>query len=152
MIPGTGALCGRHPELHAVEVCARCGTFLCAGCVDYLEQTVPHCEPCLALVQRRPSGRARLSLALGLAGLVGMALGLLVRGRAGLGVWAVAIPVGFAGLTLSLQELRAIARGDAPAAGRPLAVVSRLAGLVHALLVLALLGGFLLFLARTRAG
>jgi uncharacterized protein (DUF983 family) len=146
----TGALCGRHPELHAVEVCARCGTFLCAGCVDYFDQTIPHCEPCLAKVSQRPSGRARVCLALALTGLVGMALGLLVRGRAGLAVWAVAIPTGFTGLALSLQELRAIARGLAPSAGRSLTVLARLAGLVHTLLVLALLGGFLLFLFRTR--
>ncbi|MBX7097698.1 MAG: DUF2007 domain-containing protein [Myxococcaceae bacterium] len=49
-----GAVCPVH-ERQAVGTCARCGTFLCAGC-----QTLgnpPVCESCLAAEATAPAGR-----------------------------------------------------------------------------------------------
>ncbi|MFZ5445247.1 MAG: hypothetical protein ACOZQL_34975, partial [Myxococcota bacterium] len=70
-----GATCGKHAGVAAVEICARCGTFLCGECVDYFREDTPVCEACLPLMLGTPASlRARVSpllSALGLSGLLG---------------------------------------------------------------------------------
>jgi hypothetical protein len=155
-----GALCGKHPQVSAVEVCTRCGSFLCGECVDYLNETAAYCEPCLTLVTAKTSTRAKVSLALAVLGVLGMVAGWVLigarhhlghaLGRAGLGVWAGAMPAGLLGLATSLRELRAITSGAATSASRPVAALARTVGVLHAALVLALLVAFLRFV--TQAG
>lgn len=146
-----GALCGKHPQVTAVEVCTRCGSFLCGECVDYLDDTTAYCAPCLGLVSAKVSLRAKGSLVLSAGGVVGMLLGLVVRGRSGLALWGVAIPTGFVGLALAIQELRSITRHEASAAGRSIASFARWVGVVHTALVLALVAAFVLFVTRLGA-
>ena len=43
------ARCGNHPSVAAVEICKRCGTFLCGDCLDYAGDD-PYCSKCFALV------------------------------------------------------------------------------------------------------
>jgi hypothetical protein len=133
----------------AVDLCTRCGSFLCASCVEYLD-TAPYCARCLALVTARPSLRARVSAALSGAGVLGMFVGLIVQGRPGLGVWALAVPTGFAGLAASLQELAAIARGEAPTPGRGWAATGRAVGVLHTVLVVGLVALFAWYLVSRR--
>ena len=50
-----GANCGQHPGVAAVEICTRCGTFLCGECVEYFNEVTPACPSCLPLLARGPA-------------------------------------------------------------------------------------------------
>lgn len=148
MTERSGAVCAKHPGLSAVETCTRCGAFLCAECVEYVQDEKPVCAAC-AIVLRgvRTPGALKAAPFLGVMGLVGIATGFLQRGRFGLVLWAVAIPIGFAGLALSIQHGRRLSRQDgARQPGFGWAVAGRIAGLFHALASVLLLGSFVLFL------
>ena len=43
--PAAAPLCARHPEKPAVEVCQRCGAFICADCVT-IKPNGAYCPPC----------------------------------------------------------------------------------------------------------
>lgn len=150
-----GAMCANHGGMAAVEVCTRCGSFLCGDCVEYGKDETPYCAKCAAVVSRRPSGKARASLVITTLGVLGLVVGVLVRSRVGLIIWAVAAPLGFVGLAMAIQEIRAIERNESPAAGRRWAGVARVAGFVHLLLVVLLVASFVAFVvlaARRGAG
>lgn len=119
----TDARCRVHGEAPAVEVCRRCGAFLCAEC----RGNEVLCGHCLAHHGRKPvaSAQAWVSLYLGLAGL---ACGFLP---------------GVVGLVLAQRELERIARGESSPAGRALANAGRLLGWLNAAL-LAVVGVLLL--------
>lgn len=121
------ARCGLHVGSIAVDVCERCGVFLCRECTLSLElQTV--CGSCLIRSALHPevSVRARASFFLGLAGLV---LGFLP---------------GVVGLVLAYQELERIQWGESPPGGRAWANAGRLLGWLDvALLALAVVGWLL---------
>jgi hypothetical protein len=134
----------------AVEICSRCGTFLCGECVEYFHETTPACASCLPLLKGSPASmRAKLSPTLSIVALLGWLGGFVVPGRAGLLVWGVSFPVGFAGLALAVQELRLIRAGQAGARGRWWARVGLGLGVSFALLFGALIASFLLFTWRT---
>ncbi len=102
-----------------MEICSRCGTFLCGDCVEYFREETPACARCLPhLVGSPASSRARSSPLLSLLGLTGLLAGFLVQGRRGLVVWGVSAVLGFAGLALGAQELRLIRAGQAGTRGR----------------------------------
>ena len=46
-----GALCANHPGTGAVEICSRCGAFLCGECVLYVGEVVPVCATCRPFVE-----------------------------------------------------------------------------------------------------
>jgi hypothetical protein len=146
-----GASCATHAGATAVDLCTRCGSFLCGECVEYLD-TAPYCERCHRLVTTRASLRARVSAALSGLGVLGMLAGFVVQGRPGLGLWALAVPTGFVGLASSLQELAALTRGEAPTPGRPWATVGRALGALHTALVVGLVALFAWFLLSHREG
>jgi hypothetical protein len=141
----TGALCAAHPELTAVDLCARCGSFLCGECVDFADEQT-YCAACLALVTDRASRPARLSVVVSTLGVLGMLSGLVVSGRAGLVIWAAAIPTGFVGFALAVQTLR-----NAPTqASRRWARTARAIAGLHGFLVIALAVSFFAFLLLRR--
>lgn len=143
------ARCGTHPEVGAVDVCTRCGRFLCSECVDYWNEQ-PVCASCLPLMDGgAATSRAKGAPVLAVLGAVGMVAGFFLRGRRGLRVWAVAAPMVVVGLALGVTELRMIRARQAGARGRPWALTAVLAGLVGVLLLVGLLVGFLVFLGRT---
>jgi hypothetical protein len=124
-----------------VDVCQRCGTFLCGECVELLGEDVL----CTACFQRAggdapPSRRAKASVILGVIGLVlGLGLGALIFLAGVIGL----VP-GVIGLVIGRGELRRIDAGQSPAVGRRLARVGVVLGWVNfglfslaALLVLA---------------
>jgi hypothetical protein len=119
----TGARCATHPEVAAVEICQRCGAFVCGSCLE-LKGTEVLCTTCFARQAGKPSRRAVAALVLGILGL-----------NCGF-VW------GVVGLVLAYRELRAIARGEAPQAGQNLAKGGQILGWINvAILVLALIAG-----------
>lgn len=142
------AQCATHANT-AVDVCSRCGRFLCAECVDYLD-TTPLCDACLTIVTAPASLRARLSAGLPIVAILGTVAGFLVPGRPGLVLWALSIPTGAVGLALALQELAAIDRKASPVAGRRWALVGKTVGLLELVLALGLGALFALFVAKLR--
>jgi hypothetical protein len=133
-----------------VEICTRCGKFLCGDCVEYFREETPACASCLPLLLGAPASlRARVSpilTSLGLAGLLG---GFLVRGRPGLAVWALGFALGFAGLAFGVQELRLIREGQAGSRGKRWAQLGLGIGALFALGFGLLLVAFGFFLFRT---
>jgi hypothetical protein len=145
----SGAHCGAHPAAAAVELCSRCGTFLCGECVEYFQEVTPACAACLPLLGGgAASMRARLAPALALAGLGGYLVGFLVPGRAGIAWWVSSLPLGFSALALSVQELRLIRDGQAGSRGRHWARVGLGLGVAYALLLALLVLTFVLFTYR----
>lgn len=144
----SGAVCAKHAGLSAVETCTRCGAFLCAECVEYVQEEQPACAACAQVLRStRTPGALKAAPFLSLLGLIGIAEGFWQRGRFGLVLWAVAIPIGFAGLALSIQHGRRLSKQDgARLPGFGWAVAGRLVGLVHALVSVLLLGSFVVFL------
>lgn len=123
------ASCRSHPDAEAVATCERCGSFLCAGC-RVVEGTRSLCERCriALLVEGRPSA---LAMAAGILGAVGLCLGF--------------VP-GVVALVLAHVELKRIARGRSPGAGRHWAETGRALGLLN--IVLGVLAGLGLLLTR----
>ena len=147
----SGAHCGNHPASAAVEICARCGTFLCGECVFYFKEETPACINCLPLLEGGPaSTRARVSPLFSMLGLTGLVAGFLVRGRPGLGIWALSFVVGFAGIAFGVQELRLIRANQAGARGRNWARVGLVIGALFAVAFAALGLSFALFTWRSR--
>lgn len=143
--------CARHPGVTAVDLCARCGTFLCAECVEYQRDDVPLCQPCLTLVREVPASvRARALAVMGALAVLTLVAGFFVKGRPGLFLWAgasVMATVGFAWSMLEGRRLRAL-----PGVQRGLRWVR--AGLVLSAIAavgfLALAASFVVFISRAR--
>lgn len=148
MTAGPGAVCAKHAGVAAVETCERCGSFLCAECVQYLQDEKPVCAACAeALRGQKTPGALKAAPFLAGLGLIGIAEGFLQRGRLGLLVWAVSIPIGFAGLALSIAHGRRLARREnVRQPGFGWAVAGRIVGLLHALASVLLIGSFVVFL------
>jgi hypothetical protein len=146
-----GAHCGNHPAIAAVEICARCGTFLCGECVEYFREVTPACASCMPLLIGGPaSTRARVSPILSTLGLAALVAGFFFKGRPGLGVWAVGFAVGFSGIAFGVQELRLIRAGQAGARGKGWALVGLVIGALFAVGFGALALSFALFSWRAR--
>ncbi len=146
-----GAHCGKHPAVAAVELCTRCGTFLCGDCVEYFNDETPACAACLPHLKGVPtSARARLSPVLAVLGVAGLVTGFLVKGRPGLVVWAAAIAVGFLGLGLAVMELRLMRASTAVQHGRRWARAGLALSGVFLLGFFALAALFVAFLRASR--
>ena len=114
------AHCALHPSTVAVEVCGRCGTFLCADCLN-LADDVPLCDECHRLRTRtKPSGRAIAALLLGVVG-----------------VSCFVIPTGLIGWILAVQERQAIDAGQAPPSGLGLTTAAKVMGVINLVVLLA---------------
>lgn len=147
----SGAHCGKHPALAAVEVCTRCGTFLCADCVEYVQEITAACADCAPLLRGVPaSARAKMSPVLASLGFVGLVAGFFIRGRPGLTFWAAAVPLGFTGLALAVMELRLMRGSTVVQRGRRWARAGVVASglFVVAFLALAVLFAWLFFTGR----
>lgn len=115
-----GATCPRHPSALAVDVCERCGRFVCGDCA-VLKDEKTWCSECAA-VPHTASARATLALALGLAGFFFCG------------------PVSVAAIALGLVEQRSIERRETPVEGLGRARWAvRLGALQIALVVLVVL-------------
>lgn len=147
-----GAHCGAHPAVAAVEICTRCGTFLCGDCVEYFNDETPACAACLPHLKGTPtSARARLSPVLAVLAVGGLVTGFLVKGRPGLAVWGVAIPLGFVGLGLAVMELRLMRASSSVNHGRRWARAGIALGGVFLLGFFALAALFVAFMRSARA-
>lgn len=146
-----GANCGKHPAVAAVEICSRCGTFLCGDCVEYFREDTAACADCMPiLIGSPPSLRARVSPMLSTVGLAALLAGFVLKGRLGLLVWAAGFFVGFAGIAFGVQELRLIRAGQAGTRGRRWAMIGLGVGALFALGFGMLLIAFGVFLYRSR--
>lgn len=96
--------CPAHPDADAVGTCARCGRFTCAQC-GRVSFGAHLCDGCLARPEARlaVSARAKQALLCAVLGLLGV---------------VVLLPVG---AWLARSELREVALGRSPEAGRDVA-------------------------------
>jgi hypothetical protein len=69
-----GACCGLHVEAAAVDLCKRCGRFLCGECVQLVDEYA-YCAECVGKLDGPPSRLANAALYLGLIALLLMAAG-----------------------------------------------------------------------------
>ncbi|MDP3502325.1 MAG: DUF4190 domain-containing protein [Myxococcales bacterium] len=92
-----GASCPLHPGALAVDVCERCGRFVCGDCTVLRDERAL-CTGCAAAVSS-PSSRATLALVCGALGFV------------------CCVPFPLAAIALGRIEERAIDRGEAPREG-----------------------------------
>ncbi|MER2560917.1 MAG: DUF4190 domain-containing protein [Myxococcaceae bacterium] len=122
MAPPTGATCPRHPAALAVDVCERCGRFVCGEC-DVLKDEKTWCVECAA-VPRLPSARSTLALVLGLAGFLFCG------------------PVSLAAIALGLVEQRSIERRETPVEGLGRARWAVRLGVLQVALVVLLISAF----------
>ena len=82
-----GARCATHPSTGAVEVCGRCGSYLCADCMELEGFDGVYCAPCFVKVSPRApaSGRAPGALVMALvafSGCLPLGVALLMMGVA----------------------------------------------------------------------
>src|SRR5688500_17288839 len=105
--------CGNHPEVVAVDMCVRCGSFVCGECLELIGEE-PFCLPCYGRrdVTGRASTRATLALIIGAFSLFCGA------------------PLGIVTLLLVWRERKAIERGAAPLSSRSFIKVARILGWV----------------------
>jgi hypothetical protein len=125
-----GARCGLHVEVAAVDLCKRCGRFLCGECVQLLGEDA-YCPECAERLKAGPASTLS-KVAFGLA--AGSWL-LLALGMASVSVFAIASgPLSVIGVFVSIVELIRISRGDTSPQGRGRALISLISGVVLVLL------------------
>ena len=104
-----GARCALHPEVGAIDVCQRCGNFVCPTCVEVTEADI-FCTTCAPLLAKPVSGRLKVVLALsvGWIPMVLVAQALVPTTVAPRWAWWALTPFELAPLTLAwIQEVRA---------------------------------------------
>ena len=99
-----GAVCAIHPSVDAVETCERCGSYICANCME-LEGYDAYCPECFQKVGTKAPASAMATTAIVLAIL------------AISGCFPLALPAAIIGHI----EMNAIERGDSLPGGRNLA-------------------------------
>ncbi len=104
--PPFGARCAKHP-VAAVDVCQRCGAFVCGECVNIRAEDV-FCGDCARLLDRPRSARAKVALGLAAAPVPLTAVMSFAFGGIGTGIGlGLLIPLSAAAVALLLQERRA---------------------------------------------
>ena len=118
MAPAAGARCAKHADAAAVDVCQRCGTFICGECV-HIRAEDEFCADCALILDRPAPTRPKLAFGLAVAPLpLGVALTLSAGTVGTLVGLALLLPLIASALALILQERAARQRGQAPLTGR----------------------------------
>lgn len=124
MIP-SGARCGTHPEIAAVDLCKRCGRFLCGECIELVGEDA-YCEPCAQRVEAPASALAKAAMIVaGVAWLLFGAFSFALRAPLFL-VLLVLVPgpSALAATVMGMVEWRRIKRGETSARGKRWVVVA----------------------------
>lgn len=117
MIP-SGARCGTHGAVAAVDLCQRCGRFLCGDCVELVRDEV-YCADCAARLDLPPGLLAKSALLMTLGAYSAAALlAFAPSPLAFVGLVIVPGPVALAALVVAIIEWRRIKGGRAPYRGR----------------------------------
>ena len=99
-----GAKCAAHPLREAVDTCARCGSYVCSGCME-VEEWDTFCPDCYARVGKKAPASSMATTALVLA----------ILAMSG------CFPLAPIGTILGHVELAKIERGESLPGGRNLA-------------------------------
>lgn len=108
-----GARCATHPAAPAVEVCIRCGAFVCRACHCLDIKSESYCPSCYARLDRRSTASTFAFISA-------------VCGFLGLGCF----PLGLAAVVCGAIDLVRIAAGASPTGGKMLSTVGLVLGLV----------------------
>jgi hypothetical protein len=109
----TGARCAAHASVAAVDVCKRCGRFLCGDCVELVGEDA-YCAECRGRLEAPASWVGVAALTTAGAGWLTFGLATFVWPPAGL----MALPVPFVALAMALIEGLRIRGGTASRRGR----------------------------------
>lgn len=143
MAPPAGARCARHAQAAAVDVCQRCGTFVCGECVNIRSEDV-FCPDCARILDRPPPTRPKLAFGLAVAPApLAAALTFFVGGLGTLVGLGLLLPLIATALALLIQERSARSKGKSAFEGAfyPLAWATLAVDLVGTV-------GLLVFIAR----
>jgi hypothetical protein len=128
MIPA-GARCGVHADVAAVDVCKRCGRFLCGECVQLVEEDA-YCADCEKRIDKSPSRMAYVT------GGTAIATWILTLGAVAVPlVGGLALLASLATLGLGVSELMRIRLRETPRKGRGLVIAAMVIALVPEVLV-----------------
>lgn len=117
MAPPAGARCARHASTAAVDLCQRCGTFVCGECVHIRSEDV-YCVDCAAILDRPAPKRPRVAFALAFAPApLALALTFVAGGIGTLIGVGLLLPLTVSALALMLQVRSARARGESALKG-----------------------------------
>jgi hypothetical protein len=108
-----------HDTVPAVDLCQRCGRFLCGDCVELVEEEV-YCVECAPKVKLGASMLARAALIMAFVAWA-VAAGSVLNLRTAIFLWAfivVPVPTALAALVVALIEWRRLKTGLSPARGR----------------------------------
>lgn len=118
MVPA-GARCATHVEVAAVDVCQRCGRFLCGECIDIVGDD-PYCAECAPRMNVPASKLAKAALIV--TGLAWLSFGLPSFAlRVRLFVLVLVLvpgPAALAAMVMGIMEWRRIKAGLSPARGK----------------------------------
>ncbi|MCC6875025.1 MAG: DUF4190 domain-containing protein [Sandaracinaceae bacterium] len=130
MLPDANARCAVHPQVRAIEVCARCGSYICGDCME-IEGVDAYCRDCFEKVSTKAphGGRATAAIVCGILGINGC------------------LPLAIPAILLGHMELAAIERGESPPSGRNLAKGGMILGYIGTVISVVAIVGLLLFLA-----
>ena len=115
-MPPPSARCSRHPAAPAVDVCQRCGAFVCGECVNIRAEDI-YCPACVPFLDRPASPRSARALISALVGpvvLLTSGFGPTPARLLGAPLFLLASAIA---LALLLQERAARHRKQAPAKG-----------------------------------
>lgn len=126
------ARCALHSEAAAVDVCARCGRFVCGDCLE-LRDDRPLCADCANRPESRVPIRGYKGLALALVGLILMPAGL-----------CAVLPLALLAIVVGVRDVVAIRRGRGADADLKLAHGAWICG------VLLIIAGLVLTVLKLR--
>lgn len=122
MAVAASAHCAVHPAVPAVEVCERCGAFVCGDCLE-LHEGHPFCASCFQRLGT--TSASKQAVAALIFSIVGLNCGFLP---------------GVVGLILAYRERAAIERGQAPIQGSSVTKAALIIGWIDvALLVIGVI-------------
>ena len=151
-----GARCANHTEQGAVDVCSRCGSFICADCVQIFREEIVYCVSCFERAGvDRASTRATVAMVLSMVSALPVAVGCLLMSTFSMApavTWVVSAGVAVSALVLGRLELSAIKRGDAPQGGRGRAGVALWLGAMSVLGLLLVVAVPLVLMLLEREG
>lgn len=118
--------CALHPTREALETCARCGNFLCAACLS-ADAGRMVCTNCVGRSAGGGATRRAVTASLLSAGALLLSVG---TALAGVPLGCLTFPLSMLGMGMGVVELRAIAAGHSPEAGRRFAKLGLWLGLL----------------------
>lgn len=159
MAPPAGARCAKHTDAPAVDVCQRCGSFVCSGCIEIRNEDV-YCADCAKVLDQPPSKLSRVLVGLSgawllallsMLGVVAFSRGLIPPIVIGFALIGTA-PLAALMVALWVVERQAQKRETPSRGGQRRLKLAAVLIAINVLVGVAVAGGFVLFVLRQGKG